>query len=160
MAETKKVETARPGARSGQAHELMVILPMKPGGAARLRAAVLAQGGLGYDQKDVDRVGSVHDFRTVFIDNDTRMIFASTFDGDWESYIDDFATFIPAQLDFQFQECEGYPGIHSPDVKDYIVKHQVTATIFYSAYPDLTVRDIWKAAKVKKAVDDLLDAAQ
>src|SRR5678815_2900232 len=46
-----------------------------------------------------------------------------------------------------------------PDMKDFIVKHQVTATYFYSAYPDTTVRDVWKALKVKGGLDVLLDAA-
>ena len=58
-----------------------------------------------------------------------------------------------------FEEVEDYPGIKSPDIKDYIVKHQVTSTYFYSAYPDASVRDIRKAMKVKGGLDVLLDAA-
>ena len=33
--------------------------------------------------------------RFVFLDNDTRMLFATAYDGDWDTYIDDFATKIP-----------------------------------------------------------------
>ncbi len=33
--------------------------------------------------------------RFVFLDNDTKLLFASAYDGDWESYINDFATLIP-----------------------------------------------------------------
>jgi hypothetical protein len=58
-----------------------------------------------------------------------------------------------------FEEVEDYPGIRSPNIKDYIVKSQVTATYFYSAYPDASVRDIRKALKVEKGLDVLLDAA-
>ena len=58
-----------------------------------------------------------------------------------------------------FEEVEDYPGIKSPNIKDYIVKSQVTATYFYSAYPDASVRDIRKAMKVKSGLDVLLDAA-
>jgi hypothetical protein len=97
--------------------------------------------------------------RFVIFDNDTRLLFASTYDGDWDAYINDFATIIPDDIDYDFSEVEGYPGIHSPDIKDFIVKHQVTATYFYSAYPDTTVRDVWKALKVKGGLDVLLDAA-
>jgi hypothetical protein len=32
-------------------------------------------------------------------DNDTRMLFATAYDGDWDAYIDDFATKIPDFLD-------------------------------------------------------------
>ena len=54
----------------------------------------------------------------------------------------------------------GDPGIHSPEIKDWIVSQQVTALGFYSAYPEASVRDVWKALKTKKAFDDLLDAAE
>jgi hypothetical protein len=35
----------------------------------------------------------------------------------------------------------------------------VTAIGFYSAYPEASVRDVWKALKSKKALDALLDTA-
>jgi hypothetical protein len=104
-------------------------------------------------------LGTLHDMRFVIFDNDTRLLFASTFDGDWDVYINDFATIIPDQIDFDFEEVEGYPGIHSPNIKDFIVKHQVSATSFYSAYPNATVRDVWKALKIKDALNNLLDEA-
>ncbi len=37
----------------------------------------------------------VHDMRFVFLDNDTKMLFATAYDGEWDAYIDDFATKIP-----------------------------------------------------------------
>ena len=101
----------------------------------------------------------MHDLRFVIFDNDTRVIFASTFDGDWESYINDFATILPDEIDLLFRECAGYPGIHSPEIKDWIVQQQVSALAFYSAYPEASVREVWKALKTKKAFDALLDAA-
>jgi hypothetical protein len=66
------------------------------------------------------------------------MFFASTFDGDWDTYLEDFASEIPDQVDVIFGEAVGYPGIRSPDVKDYILKHQVEAADFYIAYPGVT----------------------
>lgn len=160
MAEAQKTDTTQPGARAGQAQEFCVIVPMKPGGAARIRAALSDPKNAQFLQQSIiDKVGTVHDFRMVFFDNDTRLLFASTFDGSWEDYINDFAALIPEVIDFQFSECEGWPGIHSPDVKAYIHKHQVTASRFYSAYPEATVRDVWKALKTKAALDNLLDTA-
>ena len=41
----------------------------------------------------------------------------------------------------------------------WIVKQQVSALAFYSAYPEASVREVWKALKTKKAFDVLLDAA-
>ena len=59
----------------------------------------------------VDRVGTVHDLRFVIFDNDTRLLFASTFDGDWDAYINDFAALIPDLIDLAFGEVDDYPGI-------------------------------------------------
>src|SRR3984957_13145737 len=157
--EVKKAVKTRPGTKAGQSNEFTLICKLKSGGAERMRK-LLADGFTGERQKNTDRIATVHDLRFVIFDNDTRVIFASTFDGDWESYINDFATIIPDEIDLLFHECVGYPGIHSASIKDWIVKQQVTATAFYSAYPDATVRDVWKALKTKKALDAVLDAAE
>ena len=124
-----------PGKTDGQAHELTAILPLKPGGAERTREA-LKQRTSDQARARRDAMGNLHDMRVVFFDNDTRMLFATVFDGTWDSYIDDFASKMPDQLDALFAEVEGYPGIHDPNVKDYIRKHQIEADEFYSAYPD------------------------
>jgi hypothetical protein len=151
-----KVKT-RPGTKAGQASEFTLISKLKPGGAERIRG-LLADGFTGERQTNTDRIATVHDLRFVIFDNDTRIIFASTFDGDWESYINDFATILPDEIDLLFHEFEGYPGIHSPEIKDWIVAQQVSAVGFYSAYPDASVREVWKALKAKKALDALLDS--
>ena len=52
--------------------------------------------------------------RFVFFDNDTRMLFATAFDGDWDTYIDDFVTKIPDYLDIIDSAWDGWPGIRSP----------------------------------------------
>ena len=33
--------------------------------------------------------------RFVFLDNDTKLLFATAYDGEWDAYIDDFVTKIP-----------------------------------------------------------------
>jgi hypothetical protein len=37
--------------------------------------------------------------RFVFFDNDTRLLFAAAYDGDWDAYIGDFVATIPDYLD-------------------------------------------------------------
>lgn len=91
------VESAgRVGSRLGKVSELTIIVPFAPGGAERLRAFLRLFGG---NLAGADEVGTVHDMRFVFLDNDTRMLFATAYDGDWDAYIDDFATKIPDFLD-------------------------------------------------------------
>ena len=146
----------RAGLRDGQISELTVIVPMKEGGGAKLRAILGSQGGR---FTLADQVGSVHDMRFVFLENDTKLLFATAYDGDWESYINDFATTIPDAMDLLFSEADGWPGIRSPAVKDYIVRYQITAAAWYVAYPDATVAEIRRGQKIAAALDGLLDAA-
>ena len=150
-----RMESAgRTGSRQGKVSELTLIAPFAPGGVARLRAVLQLRNG-NYD--DTDKVGTVQDMRFVFLDNDTKLLFATAYDGDWDAYIDDFVAKIPNELDVFFSACEGWPGIHSPKVKDWIAKHQITADGWYVAHPDVTVRDIRRLKRVGKAVEEFLD---
>ncbi|WP_160109350.1 hypothetical protein [Pseudomonas izuensis] len=158
MTDTTTVTEARPGTKAGQSNEFTLICKLKPGGAERMRK-LLADGFTGERQKNTDRIGTVHDLRFVIFDNDTRVIFASTFDGTWDTYMGDFGTLIPEEIDLLFNEFVGYPGIHSPSINDWVVSQQVTAVGFYSAYPAAPVREVWKALKTQKALDVLLDSA-
>jgi len=151
---TRMSSAGRIGSTQGKVSELLVIAPLVPGGAERIRGLLELRNG---DFSDTDRVGTVHDMRFLFLDNDTKMLFATAYDGDWDPYIDDFAAKIPDGLDVLFTVWEGWPGIRSPAVKDWIVKHQIPAVGWYVAYPDLTVRDILRLKRVGKAVDEFLD---
>ena len=150
-----RMESAgRAGSRQGKVSELTLIVQFAPGGAERLRALLQVLNG---NLDDADKVGTVHDMRFVFMDDDTRLIFATAYDGDWDAYIDDFATKIPDYLDIVDSAFEGWPGIRSPDAKDYIAKHQITAEGWYVANPNLTVAETRRLKHVGKAVDEFLD---
>jgi hypothetical protein len=154
-AQASQTESAgRIGIRQGSVSELTVIAPFAPGGARRLRAILrLLNGNFSGGQK----VGTLHNMRFVFLDNDTKFLFATAYDGAWDPYIDDFATKIPDEMDIIFSAFEGWPGIHSPEVKDWIVKHQIPAEGWYVAHPDLTVAEAERVKRVGKAVDEFLD---
>jgi hypothetical protein len=149
------IESAgRVGSRLGKISELTIIVPLAPGGAKRLRAFLQLLGG---NLAGADKVGSVHDMRFVFLDNDTRMLFATTFDGDWDAYIDDFIAKIPDYLDIIDSAWEGWPGIRHPGAKDYLVKHQITAEGWYVGTPNLTVADTKRLERIGQAADEFLD---
>jgi hypothetical protein len=151
-----RMESAgRTGSRQGTVSELTLMLPFAPGGARRLHALLQAQNG-NFD--GADKVGTLHDMRFVFLDNDTKLIFATAYDGDWDAYIDDFVTKIPDYMDIAFSAFEGWPGIHRPpEVKDWIAMHQVTAEGWYVANPNLTVAETRRLGRLGKAVDEFLD---
>ena len=150
-----RMESAgRVGSRQGKVSELTLVVPFAAGGAERMRAFLRLTDG---DFDEADRVGTVHDMRFVFLENDTKMLFATAYDGDWDVYIDDFATKIPDYLDVIASAWEGWPGIRSPEAKDYLASHQVTAEGWYVANPDLTVVETRRLKRRGKAVDELLD---
>jgi hypothetical protein len=153
-AATGKQSAGRIGARQGRVSELTGIVPFAKGGARRLRGLLqLLEGNF----QGADAVGSVHDMRFVFLDNDTKLLFCTAYDGDWDPYIEDFATKIPNAMDILLCNCEGYPGIRSPEVKDWIAKYQVSAEAWYVANPDLTVPETRRLKKLGKAVEEFLE---
>ena len=148
----------RPFKYHGQAGELTMVQPLKPGGAQKVReqlsSADMATPGL---------VGTLHDIRIAFFDNDTRMLFVTTYDGTWDQYIDDFAAGstlgTKKGLDQLWENCEGYPGLQSPNVKDWLVKQQTDVAYWWVAYPEATVKQIRKGQRVLHAWNELLDTA-
>ena len=144
----------RIGARQGKVSELTAIIPLEPGGGKRIRGLLdLLEGNF----KGADVVGTLHDMRFVFLDNDTRLLFATAYDGDWDTYIDDFVTKIPDAMDLLFCNLDGWPGINSPRAKDFIAGFQITADTWYVASPNLTVAETKRLEKVGAAVEEFLD---
>lgn len=145
----------RVGLRSGKVAELTVVARLKPGGAERLQRIFDLTNG---NMDGAQRVSTLHDMRFVFLDDNTRVLFATAYDGDWDAYINDFATKIPELMDFLFQNAEGWPGIDSPEVKDFIAARQIDAAAWFVANPQVTVVDVRRMQRTEHALDDFLDA--
>ncbi|PTL78900.1 hypothetical protein DAT35_37970 [Vitiosangium sp. GDMCC 1.1324] len=154
LPETGVESAGRVGQRQGEVSELTLILPLVKGGAERLRGLFKM---LRSNFQGADKVGSVHDMRFVFLDNDTKLLFATAYDGDWDPYIDDFVSKIPNQLDVLMSVVEGFPGIRSPKLKDFLVKHQVSADAWYVSNPHMTVSQARRLEKIDKALNKFLD---
>ena len=153
-AATGTQNAGRIGARQGKVSELTGVIPFAKGGAKRLRGLLqLLEGNF----RGGDAVGTLHDMRFVFLDNDTKLLFATAYDGEWDAYIDDFVTKIPNAMDLLFCNIEGWPGIHSPSVKDFIAKHQIAAEAWYVASPNLTVAETRRLERIGEALDEFLD---
>ncbi|HEX6353352.1 hypothetical protein [Actinophytocola sp.] len=138
FAEHAVTNAGRVGAKSGEVSELTAILPLTPKGAERLRRFFKLVGG---NLAGAGQVGTLHNMRFVFLENDTKLLFATAYDGEWDPYIDDFATKIPEFMDYLFGNVEGWPGIASPDVKDFIVQYQVPAEAWFVSHPNITVSE-------------------
>jgi hypothetical protein len=156
---THAPRTPRPGIQVGPTSEFSLFFRVKPGSESALRKAVEAlQSSPGYRPGDYDMpIVSIHEARFVLFDDDTRLLFATSFDGPWDAYMEDFAA-KPLQLfDSIFRHVEGYEGL--PDlaaVKDFILSAQVTAGGYARNYGG-TVKEIRKAERVNQAFQQVLD---
>jgi hypothetical protein len=163
-AATQATQQERPGLHDGVIGEFAVIAKIKPGQAAALREALRR---LDSPERDESRraalrdFGTMHTARWVIIDDDTRFMFASEFDGSWDTYIDDFATTAIADVFSDiFAFAEGFPGIADPNVKDWFVAHQAPAVSFIASYPNLTTQQIWKNQRISDAFQAVLDTPE
>ena len=111
----------------------------------------------------VKDVGTLHNARYVLFDDGTRLLIATTFDGDWDVYIDDFAaSYVLDAWDKFLIHCEGYPDegkatLTVDEVKEFLTANQVTAADFYMDYPGVTTKEIKEALRVQAAVQESLD---
>ena len=79
-----------------------MIAPFTASGAKRLRGVLELLNG---NFEGAEKVGTVHDMRFVFLDDDRNLLFTTAYDGDWDPYID-FAK-IPDFMDILFSCFEG-----------------------------------------------------
>jgi hypothetical protein len=156
---TPSTGTHPPGVRVGSVSEFSLFFHVRPGHEKGLREAVQAlQNSPGYRPGDYEMpIAVIHEARFVLFDGDTRLLFATSFDGPWDAYMEDFAS-KPLQLfDSIFRHVEGYEGL--PDlaaVKEFILSAQVTAAAYARNYPG-TVKEIRKALRVNEAFQRVLD---
>ncbi len=90
----------------------------------------------------------IHFLRVCTINNDTQLLFCSNFDGAVETYLADFLVHMPDHLDMLWGHCEGYPEKGAKDFKafmEFIVTGYVPCQFFFGAYPDATVKQVWRA---------------
>jgi hypothetical protein len=158
---TSETATAHPGVSVGPTSEFSLFFHVKPGHGDDLREALRAlQNHPGYRPGEYHvAIATIHEARFVLFDDDTRLLFATSFDGPWDAYMDDFFTSGPTLelFDAIFQHVEGYEGL--PDlaaVKAFVLGAQETAAAYARNYGG-TVKEIRKAERVNTAFQQVLD---
>src|SRR6478609_10768807 len=153
--------SAQPGLAVGPTSEFSLFFRVKHGEADGLRAALRdLQATPGYRPGDYGMaIATIHEARFVLFDDDTRLAFMTSFDGPWDSYMEDFFTSGPtlALFDAIFGHVEGYDGL--PDlaaVKAFVYGAQQTAAAYARNYGG-TVKEIRKAQRVNAAFQQVLD---
>jgi len=111
-----------------------------------------------YNRGNLAGVTTIHFARWVFLDGKRRLIFASNYDGSIESYMDDFIDKVAFGLNAAFSNGVGYPKTRwlinegakdEQAFKNYLRCHQIPTQIWYSAYGDLTARNIADNAAIR-----------
>lgn len=147
-----------PGKRIEKRSELFLFGKVVPGGA-RLFYQRLPQFQAEAAYWEA-RVGTVHDLRITLIDDDTRILFAITFDGDFKPYIEDILKNASPWFDALMPGVwDGFVNAQDPSTIALVLSGALTSDFFYCSNPELSVRDITRLKRIGKAVEDLLDAA-
>ena len=159
--ETKPYE---PSIRVGPTTELSVFFKVKPGtslealqdGIRKYRQVVLN------NFETLMKIG-LHETRLVIFDDGTRILFATSFDGDWTQYIDDAVMHLAVGFQAWLIYLEGYPATKESDpipdkvvVREYIKKHQVPAVAYARTAPG-GLKEVQKGLRLNNAFQKVLD---
>lgn len=115
-----------------------------------------------YRRGRLARVGTIHFARWVMLDDGRRLFFASNYDGNLESYMDDFINKVAFGLNLVFSNGIGYPRTdfmivggaqHEQQFKRYLRHHQVATDVWYKAYRGLTTRDLARNGRIRVGFD-------
>jgi hypothetical protein len=118
-----------------------------------------------YAKGNLAGITTIHFARWVFLDDRRRLIFASNYDGSIESYMDDFIDKVAFGLNAAFSNGVGYPrtkwlitgGAKDEQAfKNYLRTHQIPTQIWYSAYGDLSARNIADNAAIRAGLSATL----
>lgn len=156
MSDTEQDHRAGPkvGSRTG----FTAIVKVKPGHEQELRELIAADQSKPQTQEALAEIGTLHEFRWAMFDDDRRMIFASSFDGSWVKYVQDFATSkVGAIIDRNLQHCEDWNGIKDPGASENLLSYAVPAVQYESAYPEPSCRQVVKAWALQKAFQQVLN---
>lgn len=161
MSQTTYFESGK-GLRHGVVSELSAFLTIKPGEADELRAALVRlHERLRKAPWEYIRKIGVHDMRHVIYENDTRLLWATEFDTDWDPYIEDAIALIGVDSFADWlQHTVGFDTVDRSSIdaiKRYVQSAQVSATGYYQAVPDLTLSQIKKAQELMAAFEKVLD---
>jgi len=96
-------------------------------------------------------IPTIHFARWLFMDNNSRLLFFSNYDGSWASYLGDFVDKANYGLTMVWSNTDRFPPTtnlafggaqHIEAFKEWSREHNVYAAVWYSAYPQETLRNL------------------
>lgn len=104
---------------------------------------------------------TIHFARWVFIDNNRRLLFLSNYDGSWQNYLSEFIDQASNGLTGIWSNVVGFPKAYfllwggarnALEFKAFVRNEQVLTPVWYSAYPTLSVENVWDNYEVRQAL--------
>lgn len=114
-----------------------------------------------YTKGTLARVHTIHFARWVYLDNKTRLFFASNYDGSLESYMDDFINKVAIGLNAVFSNGIGYPrtenlllkGARDEQLFKYFIRrHQLPTEVWYNGHAGLTNSDMERNRRIGQGI--------
>ena len=108
------------------------------------------------------RVQTIHFARWAFLNNKTRVVFTSNYDGSHQSYMDDFINKVAWGLNLVFSNGVGWPRTRwlifggariEQRFKHYQRRHQIPTQVWYKAYPGLTLADLRRHQRIRAGLE-------
>ena len=107
-------------------------------------------------------IPTIHFARWLLIDDDKRLLFFSNYDGSWASYLGDFVDKANYGLTSVWSNTDNFPTTrflffggaqHIEQFKAWSRRGNEYAAIWYSAYPNATVRNITESVQISETLN-------
>ena len=121
----------------------------------RLNGGYLATKGV------LSGITTIHFARWVLFDDYKYIMFCSNYDGAWESYLGEFIDRAAAPMNLTFGQSYGYPPVKwlfwdgafdEQAFKHVVRQHQYPVEFFYTAYPNLTIKNILNNKELRQGL--------
>lgn len=122
-----------------------------------------------YNQGRLGDIATIHFARWLLIDGGKRLIFFSNFDGSWENYLGDFVDRAAPGLTLAWSNTHEFPttkfliqqgATDEERFKEWARVYQIPTQVWYSAYKDLTVKNILRNHAIARGIGQSMNTKQ
>ena len=155
------------GLSHGVLSEMSTFFSIRPGHAEELYAAIQRFGAATREAvMKAGKSGGAHDVRFVIFDNGQRLLWATSFETDWDPYIDDsiavqgqdvFVDWMQHTVEAITQYPEGIDRLSGAEIKQFLQSAQAQAAYYEDVFSSYTISQFKKAGQVAQTFQRVLD---